>query len=255
MTNHFIYPYTGNKRNEFKYLNNVIDDIDNYDTIIEPFCGSSAISFNIWLKYPNKKFILNDNNNDLIKVYDLIKNEDIETIKNRLLDIKKNINNDKNIFNIMFKNFKNSEEPDIYQYIYFNKFNGKNIVGLYKECKFKDFTKQQYKFFEFIKTANITFINNDWYDVFKDYSNDEKALIIIDPPYLLSYNQYYKYFNTNIYEFFFNNNINQYKAKLILILENNWIIRLLFKDKKSFTYDKQYQPSKKQTSHIIISNK
>ena len=35
MTNHFIYSYSGNKRNEFKYLNTVIDDIDNYDTIIE----------------------------------------------------------------------------------------------------------------------------------------------------------------------------------------------------------------------------
>ena len=58
MANHFIYSYNGNKRNEFKYLNNVIDDIDNYDTIIEPFCGSSAISFNIWLKYPNKKLII-----------------------------------------------------------------------------------------------------------------------------------------------------------------------------------------------------
>ena len=62
MTNHFIFTYLGNKRNEFKHINNVMDDIDNYDTIIEPFCGTSAISFNIWLKHPNKKFILNDNN-------------------------------------------------------------------------------------------------------------------------------------------------------------------------------------------------
>lgn len=238
MANHFIFSYLGNKRNEFKYLNNIIDDIDNYDIIIEPFCGSSAISFNIWLKYPNKKFILNDNNNDLMKVYNLIKNEDVETIKNRLLDIKNKINNDKNI----------------YEYIYFNKFNCMNNVGTYIECKFKDFTKKQYKFFEFIKTANITFMNNDWYDVFKEYSNNEKSLIIIDPPYLLSYNKFYKHFNTNIYEFFFNNNIKQFKAKLILILENSWIIKLLFKDEKSFIYDKKYEISKKQTSHIIISN-
>ncbi len=97
MTNHFIFSYAGNKRNEFKYLNNIIDNIDNYDTIIEPFCGSSAISFNIWLKYPNKKFIINDNDKDLIKVYNLIKTEDIETIKNKLLDLKTTINNDKDV--------------------------------------------------------------------------------------------------------------------------------------------------------------
>ena len=174
MTNHFIFTYLGNKRNEFKHLYNVIDDLDNFDTIIEPFCGSSAISFNIWLKHPNKKFILNDNNEDLIKVYNLIKNENIETIKNRLLDIKNKINNNKETFNTMYKEFKQSKEQDIYQYIYFNKFNGLGKVGLYRECKFKDFTKQQYKFFEFIKTANIIFMNNDWYDVFKEYSNDEE---------------------------------------------------------------------------------
>lgn len=254
MTNHFIFTYLGNKRNEFKHINNVMDDIDNYDTIIEPFCGSSAISFNVWLKHPNKKFILNDNNDDLIKVYNLIKNEDIETIKNRLLDLKTTINNDKDVFNKMFKEFQKSKEPDIYQYVYFNKFFCMCRVGAYRECKFKDFTKQQYKFFEFIKTADITIMNKDWYDVFKEYSNDEKALIIIDPPYLLSYNQFYKNFKTNIYEFFFNNNIKQFKAKLILILENNWIIKLLFKNEKSFIYDKLYQVSKKRTSHIIISN-
>ena len=154
----------------------------------------------------------------------------------------------------MYKEFKQSKEQDIYQYIYFNKFNGLGKVGLYRECKFKDFTKQQYKFFEFIKTANIIFMNNDWYDVFKDYSNDDKALFFIDPPYLLSYNMFYQNFNTNVYEFFSNNDIKQIKAKLILILENNWLIKLLFKNEKSFIYAKEYQVSRKKTSHIIISN-
>jgi hypothetical protein len=128
------------------------------------------------------------------------------------------------------------------------------IVGLYRECKFKDFTKQQYRFFEFIKTANITFMNNDWYDVFKEYSNDEKTLIIIDPPYLLSYNMFYQDFNTNVYEFFSNNNIKHFKAKLVFILENNWIIKLLFQNVNTFIYDKEYQVSKKKTNHIIITN-
>jgi DNA adenine methylase len=254
MTNHFIYSYNGNKRNEFKYLNTVIDDIDKYDTIIEPFCGSSAISFNIWLKYPNKKYILNDNDKDLINLYNLIKNEDIETIKNRLLDIKTIISNNKDVFKKLCDNFKNKEDKDIYEYIYFNKFNCMGIVGLYRECRFKDFTKQQYKFFEFIKTANITLMNNDWYDVFKEYSNDEKALIIFDPPYLLSYNMFYRDFNTNVYEFFSNNNIKHFKAKLVFILENNWIIKLLFKYLNTFIYDKEYNVSRKKTNHIIISN-
>ncbi len=56
-----------------KNRNNVTDDIDNYVTTFKTILwqGSSAIYFNIWLKYPNKMFILNDNYDDLMKVYNL----------------------------------------------------------------------------------------------------------------------------------------------------------------------------------------
>ncbi len=81
MTNHFIFSYAGNKRSEFKYLDNIIDNIDIYDTIIEPFCGSSAISFNLWLKHPNRSFVINGNDKDLIKVYNLIKMKILKPLK------------------------------------------------------------------------------------------------------------------------------------------------------------------------------
>ncbi len=55
-----------------KNIKNIIDNIDGFETIIEPFCGSSTTSFNIWLKYPDKKIILNDNHGHLIKVYHFI---------------------------------------------------------------------------------------------------------------------------------------------------------------------------------------
>ncbi len=55
-----------------------------------------------------------------MKVYNLIKTEDIETIKNKLLDIKTIINNDKDVFNMMYKDFKQFKDKDISQYIYFN---------------------------------------------------------------------------------------------------------------------------------------
>ena len=46
MKNHFIFSYAGNKRNESE---NILEKINfnNIETIIEPFCGSSAISFHI----------------------------------------------------------------------------------------------------------------------------------------------------------------------------------------------------------------
>lgn len=46
MKNHFFIPYYGNKRQEVdKIYNEIKDDIDKYDIIVEPFCGSSAFSY------------------------------------------------------------------------------------------------------------------------------------------------------------------------------------------------------------------
>jgi len=43
---HFPICYIGNKRQEFKYIEPLLN-FDGIENIIEPFCGSSAISFNI----------------------------------------------------------------------------------------------------------------------------------------------------------------------------------------------------------------
>ena len=59
----------------------------------------------------------------------------------------------------------------------------------------------------------------------------------------------------NIYEYLYHNNITQEKAKVYLILENMWIIKLLFQHNNIlFEYDKTYEASKKKTTHILISN-
>ena len=60
MKNHFFTPYSGNKREEVIKIYNSIDDINNYHTIIEPFCGTSAFSYYVWTlnKDRNIKYIL-----------------------------------------------------------------------------------------------------------------------------------------------------------------------------------------------------
>ncbi len=90
---------------------------------------------------------------------------------------------------------------------------------------------------------------------FKEYSNDENALIITDPHYLLSYNILYQNYNTNLYEFLCNNNIKQFKAKIILVLKNNWIIKLLSKTKNHSHMIKnvRYQEKSLQLEKLSIS--
>ena len=70
--NHFFMSYSGNKRNEFNNIYEQIKDkLDNIEIIVEPFCGSSAFSYFLSLKHPKKfKYILNDNNNFLMELYD-----------------------------------------------------------------------------------------------------------------------------------------------------------------------------------------
>ncbi len=87
------------------------------------------------VEYP--QFILNDINDDLIKVYDLIKNNDIETIKkNRLLDINNTINGNKDICDKMFKEFHQSKDQDIYQHIYFQKIYYFSRIKITNNAKF-----------------------------------------------------------------------------------------------------------------------
>ena len=71
MKNHFYMSYAGNKRNEVKDIYNHID-FENITTIIEPFCGSCAMSYYISTQKQGLKYIFNDNNKYLKEMYEII---------------------------------------------------------------------------------------------------------------------------------------------------------------------------------------
>jgi site-specific DNA-adenine methylase len=53
--NHFVISYAGNKRKEVeKIYENIKDKLDDIDNIIEPFCGTSALSCYISQQHPKK---------------------------------------------------------------------------------------------------------------------------------------------------------------------------------------------------------
>lgn len=57
MKNHFIFPYAGNKREEVEKIHEILKkniDLSKIKTIIEPYCGSSAMSYYLSTIYPNK---------------------------------------------------------------------------------------------------------------------------------------------------------------------------------------------------------
>jgi len=244
--------YAGNKRNETEGLYNVIkNDIQNIKIIIEPFCGSAAFSYYISLKHPKQfKYILNDNNKFLIQLYLIAKDELKLNQLIKILDVKiKGL--DKEKYN------KIAKENNLLSWIIINKIYsihkglfpiGKKIINTFEylnECPI----------INFLRTEQISFFNTDGIVIMNQYKNTESNFIFIDPPYLISCNDFYRNSDVNIYEYLYNKNINEMKASICLCLESNWIIKLLFHNHIKKEYSKIYQTSKKNTTHLIITNK
>lgn len=262
LKNHFIFSYAGNKRNEIIQFMDYID-FNNKKNIIECFCGSSTISFHIWKKYGNQfNYHLNDLDNKLIDVYFLLRDKSIEEIED-------NINIIKNKF-LSYENDKERKEyfnneivksNNIYNYI-FNKKYSTFRAGLCPSLKripksdFKISAECQ-QFIEFIKSPNVYIYGDDWKNIFNKFKDQNDAIIILDPPYMFSCNRNYEKQDCSVYEYFFNNSISYNDANIYFILEDIWIIRLLFQNQKILLqYDKKYElRTKKTTKHIIISNK
>jgi len=241
--------YPGNKRQEVTKIYPLLD-LTNIKIIVEPFCGTCAFSYYVSLQIPNLTFVLNDNNNYLKEMFEIIIDDRLlnkfESKVNSVLDTIKN----KEDYLTIIKN------DDIVSWFIKNKYY--NIrPGLYPtNDKFKHIIMRNYPIVDFFKNNKIIFTCDNAINIYKKYKNNKKSLIFLDPPYISSCNSFYMSPELNIYEYINLNNIKNEKAKIYLILENIWIIKLLFQNNKILMeYNKKYEISKKKTTHVIISNR
>lgn len=243
--NHFIFSYAGNKRTE---VQRIVDKIEfkDVETIIEPFCGSSALSFFIAMKEPKKyKYILNDINKNLIELYKTLIDEEKtkafeKTINDSLGD---NFNKDKYMVIIKQDNL-------LGYYV------GEKIKcirrGLYNQgYKYKYIDINNHPFTKFLRTENIEILNKDAIEIVEKYKDDPKAIIYLDPPYLSMCNQFYDdKRNLNIYEYLFNQNF--INSNIYTTLEKHWMVDLIFNKYLLLDdYGKMYQPSKNSVVHYF----
>lgn len=254
--NHFFIPYYGNKRQEVENIYNSIKDyLDKIDIIVEPFCGTGALSYYISTLHPKRfKYILNDNNDKLIELYNISKDENKYNNLVNSLTLLKELTTNKEEYQKIVKKADN----DIISWIFVNKIYAIRpcLYPIKKFDNYKGFDKMNdCPMLDFVRNEDVIFKNDDAIKIYDEYKGNKKVLIFIDPPYLSSENSWYKSPTTNIYEKLFENDIKKEKALIVLCLENNWIIKLLFKNKKSITYEKKYETTKKKTEHIIILNK
>jgi len=254
MKHHFIIPYFGNKREEVEVVYKILLDNKalnkNIKIILEPYCGTSALSFYISTIHPKKyKYILNDNCQELIELYKIMQDNDklkefINTINNMCFNDGIFINKEVYVEIIKQKN--------VYSYFIKHKFYVLR-VGLYpisKRPKILDIDKiLKTPILHFLQTEDITFANKDALEVLLE-NNNKNCLSLIDPPYLSTANDCYEAATTNIYEWIFNNKI---LINSCFILENTWIIKLLFKYNKIIEYDKTYRNNtKKKVKHAVV---
>ena len=250
MNNHFITPYNGNKRTEVKEIYKALD-FTNIKYICEPFCGTSAISYYISTLHPKKYiYILNDIDNNLMKLYELMKDEikwnylrvlyelQIKAINNR--EFYKKIINQEGIISYLIKNK--------YYQIYY---------GVYPtDGRKKTLLNDNYPIINFLRQEKIILHNLDASEVLEKYNNKD-VLFIMDPPYLFTCNAFYnnnqlKSKHFNIYEYILKSK-KKYKCKIYFILELIWFIDIIFNKKVIHIYNKKYSGQKKKTvKHCVI---
>lgn len=252
MKQHFYIPYFGNKRKEMTDLYPYLD-FKNINTIVEPYAGSCAISFYIAQQKSGLTYILNDNNTYLKLMYEiLIDEEKTKIFENEFNDVLKDIKTkeqyceitkQKSLIGWLIRHKYYNIRPGLCPFGY----NGKETLNPIK--------LESYPIVQFFRNNKIIFLCEDAIKVYEQYKNNKKCMILMDPPYISTCNDFYLDHNMNIYEYLYHNDIAKQKAKVYLILENIWIIKLLFqKNFMLFEYDKTYEVSKNKTTHIIISN-
>ena len=270
MKNHFFFPYNGNKREEVEHIYNLLD-LDNIYTIIEPFCGSCAMSYYIWTqnKDKNYKYILNDLDNNLIDLLKSIRSGEYKEIEDEVNIMREEI--------LKYENDMIEAKKIYINYIKKGKLNGYVLGNKYYSMRAGLFPLRDFKryfnnkkldlsiapIYDFLVNANIELHSGDANKII-DENDNEKTFIFLDPPYIASCNVFYSTDTgeniCNIYEKLVLYGLKNYKCKILIAHENNWLFKILFKEyvENEKEYKKNYQNtiggSKKKTFHICVKN-
>lgn len=240
--NNSMYGRLGAKDTDIKHFKDLLPlDVVN---IVEPFCGSYAVSRII---YKDKKYKIHVSDSDLF-IKKIFKNVDlyVDTLKKikplfiDKCDVKEQMKKiDDFECDLDFKNFIKQ-------------------MNIIRGSLVKKITEPTQDAINFIKTIN--FYDVDAFDLLNKFKNDKNAFIFLDPPYLFSDNSGYKEQQENpdmsdylikILDVFKDKKT---KAKIMLVVNDLKLTRYLFKDFHISEYNKIYQIGKKKSVHLIITN-
>jgi site-specific DNA-adenine methylase len=266
----FYFPYNGNKRREIKYVDEAVTQLiesGQINKIVEPFCGSGALSFFFFKKYGDRlEYHLNDNDDMLVKFLHEVKRNGsrqffeyvntqcegltVERFKEIIAIGKEGRSMPEWFFSYKVYGTRQYMPPII---------GGKRKYGGYQHSKYENMDA-------FFGSDSVHLTHGDYEDILEKFKDDPKALIFIDPPYMDSYNRDYMSHKGNglnkdremrdmtkvyvdIAELLEND-----VAKVLTIQNSNHITRRLYRGYLKKEYGKLYTLTRKRTNHAIFCN-
>lgn len=250
MKNHFYMTYRGNKRQEVeRILENI--DLTNIKTIIEPFCGSSALSYYIHTKHPNKfKYILNDNDPHLMELYQMAKEGTLNDFFNRINDL---CFNEEGEFINKERYVELVKKKDLEGWFISNKYYNM-VTGLYPKTKKNTPIKNDLGqgMTDFLKSDSVHLSQIDGVELVERYKDDDTCLIFLDPPYINLNNDFYNCGGKNIYEYLHKNK--DFKCMVVAVVNESWISDIIFINYKCIKYNKTYDQAHRKVIHCLYTN-
>ena len=250
-----LFGRLGNKDKDIKHFQHLLPT-ENIKNVIEPFGGSFAVIRKFYNDTDKYNLFVNDNDPDLIEIY---KNpQEYSDLAKKLNDIANSVKKkDSNL--VDYKKFLDiiNENEDLKNHKLLDFWKVGNIV-LGKLIK----PKKNYNDTEHLNLMKkITFSFDDYMITLEKFKSDKKAFIFIDPPYLYADNSTYSQqkrkepdMSDIIYKLLEYIKDKKTKAKVMIVINGNHLIKWLYKDFIKAEYIKNYGFSNKIVSHVVICN-
>lgn len=198
-----VIKWSGSKRSQSEEIINRIKDKE-YDTYYEPFCGGCSVLFQ--LLHSNKKFkkyICSDINNDLISLWNMIKDNPNKIIEEYTkmwneLNVDDDKERKKQYFYMVRDRFNKSKNPCDFMFIMRTTTNGMpryNKIGEFNNSFHvtrngiipSTFAKIVKEWSEVLNKFNVQFIHRSYNEII----TTENDFVYLDPPYANTKGMYY----------------------------------------------------------------